>query len=225
MKSFWKTVLTGLATVLPIGLTVLLIVWLVTWAESTVGGLFRLVLTDRAYVPGMGIVGGVLLLYAIGLIMGRKGIIGDIVDFGERQVERIPLVKSIYSGIRNLTRFLAMAREAKGDQRRVVMVTPAKGVRLVGFVTGTASDHLGINPDAGEEAIAVYLPMSYQVGGFTLYVPQSAVTPLDMDFETATKLVLTAGMGQGGRSHSPEEPTAEPSPDQSQPHLTKGASS
>ncbi len=217
MKSFWKTVLTGLATVLPIGLTVLLVVWMITWTESVVGGLFRLVLTDTAYVPGMGIVGGVLLLYAIGLIMGRKGIIGDITDFMERQVERIPLVKSIYTGIRNLTRFLALARDAEGDQRRVVLVTPVEGVRLVGFITGTAGDQLGISPDADEEIVAVYLPMSYQVGGFTLYVPRSAVTSLDMDFETATKLVLTAGVGQGGQSHSPEKPTAEPSPDRSQP--------
>ncbi len=91
--------------------------------------------------------------------------------------------------------FISLAREEGREERKAVLVNLGDNVRLIGFITGNAEDQLGHSPDRDGKIVGVYLPMSYQGGGFTVYVPRSATLPLDMGFEEATKLVLTAGVG------------------------------
>jgi uncharacterized membrane protein len=75
---------------------------------------------------------------------------------------------------------------------QVVAVTLPGGMRLLGFLTRADFDDVpGV---AGEGEVAVYLPMSYQVGGFTVLLPRSAVTPVPMSREEAMKFILTAGL-------------------------------
>jgi uncharacterized membrane protein len=63
----------------------------------------------------------------------------------------------------------------------------------IGFVTRDDASELGLGP-AAEGTIAVYFPMSYQIGGYTLLLPRDRVEPLDIPIETAMRLVLTGGM-------------------------------
>ena len=195
MKSFWGTLLKGFVTILPLAITLYIVFWIVGAAESIVGGALLLILPESLYIPGMGIVGGVFLLYALGLLMEKSGVMRKLSDFGERQLERIPVVKTVYSSIQNLMEFISLAREEGREERKAVLVNLGDNLRFIGFITGSAEDQLGYSPDEDEETVAVYLPMSYQVGGFTVYVPRSTTTSLDMGFEEATKLVLTAGVG------------------------------
>ena len=65
--------------------------------------------------------------------------------------------------------------------------------QLIGFMTSTAPDALSRAGVPGER-VAVYLPMSYQIGGYTLYVERERIIPLDMDVEEAMRMVLTAGI-------------------------------
>lgn len=196
MKFFWGAFLRGFVTVLPLVITLYLVFWIIVSAESIVGGILKMVLPDELYVPGMGIAGGVVLLYFIGLLMEKQVVVQKLSAFAERQVERIPVLKSFYSSLKNLMSFITAAKEKEGELRRVVMVNLTDEISLIGFVTGEAKDHLGYSPDDEDTILAVYIPMSYQVGGYTLYLPQSNVTALDMDFEEATQLVLTAGIGK-----------------------------
>ncbi len=195
MKSLWGTLLKGFVTILPLVITLWVVYWVIVTAEALIGGIFALILPDPVYFPGMGIIGGILLLYALGLLMEKSGIMRKISGFAGRQLERIPLVKTVYSSMQDLMDFISLAREEGGQDRKPVLATLGENVQLIGFITGTVQEQLGHTPETDEEIVAVYLPMSYQVGGFTVYIPRSRTTPLDMGFEEATKLVLTAGVG------------------------------
>ena len=73
------------------------------------------------------------------------------------------------------------------------MQLPGSDMRLMGFVT---RDHFSDLPGgvANEGDVAVYLPMSYQIGGYTVFMPRSQITPVDMSRERAMRFVLTAGL-------------------------------
>ena len=80
--------------------------------------------------------------------------------------------------------FLAATR--RGEQpRRPVWVTVADGIRMVGLVT---------DPNLEEGCVLVYLPMSYQLGGYMLAVNKDQLTELDMTVENALRFVMTAGI-------------------------------
>ncbi|MFP4350993.1 MAG: DUF502 domain-containing protein, partial [Thermodesulfobacteriota bacterium] len=191
---FWSLFVKGFLTILPLAVTLYIIFWIIGSAEALVGGLFILILPDAWYIPGMGILGGVVILIGLGLMMEKKGVQRAVSRYGERLMESIPVVKTLYGSMKNLVNFFSMASDEGKGAEKVVLVTLADNIRLVGFLTGDAQKQLGITPDDGDN-VAVYIPMSYQIGGFTVYIPRSRIEPLDMSFEDATKLVLTAGVG------------------------------
>jgi len=79
----------------------------------------------------------------------------------------------------------------RGDLDRVVTVDVGLG-RLIGFVTQEHANTLGIG--GGDDLVAVYLPMSYQIGGYTVYLPRSKVTETELTVEQAMRIVLTGGV-------------------------------
>jgi uncharacterized membrane protein len=79
----------------------------------------------------------------------------------------------------------------KGDLDRVVTLDVGPG-RLIGFVTQEHANTLGLG--GADDLIAVYLPMSYQIGGYTIYVPRSRVTETELTVEQAMRIALTGGV-------------------------------
>jgi uncharacterized membrane protein len=69
-------------------------------------------------------------------------------------------------------------------------------MRLLGFVTRDELPELEAQA-GGIDLVAVYLPMSYGIGGYTVYLPKDQCEPLDMPVETAMRMALTAGMSSG----------------------------
>jgi len=195
----WKTFLQGLAVVLPVVFTAAVLYWLGTSLEHALGAAIRLVVPEEYYVPGFGIAVAMVLTFAAGLAM-RAWIMRRLLGLAEHVLERIPLAKTIYGGARDLMRFFAKA-SAPGDMNKVVLVRLAEGVQAVGFVT---SDEVGLAKHIGgdEEHVPVYLQMSYQLGGYTVFVPRSRVRALDMQLEDAMRWVLTGGVS----SDAPDQP-------------------
>jgi len=193
LQSAWRTFLAGLAAVLPTALTIYVIVWLLRTAESAFGGLARLLLPTGWYVPGTGVLLAVVLVFAVGACL-HAWLVSWLAGLGERALERIPVVKTVYTGIRDLTRFFS--RGGEHEARHVVSVEVQPGVHLVGFVTDERADEglPELARDDGERLVAVYLPMGYQVGGYTLYLPASRLTTLELSVEEAMRVVLTAGV-------------------------------
>jgi len=181
--------LQGIALLAPLIITIAFLVWLGRSVEVLVGDLLRQILPGGWYVPGMGLVAGVLITLAAGLL-ANLFLVRWLLNVAERIVDRIPVVKSLFQGLKDISRLFAR----NGEQRlgRPVAVD-IEGIRLVGFVT---QEPAGLPGDSGvdrDSQIAVFLPMSYQMGGYTLYLDRSRVRPLNVGIEQAMRAVLTGG--------------------------------
>ncbi|HSW13863.1 MAG TPA: DUF502 domain-containing protein [Solimonas sp.] len=205
LRKIAGTFFTGLLAILPILVTAALLMWLIGAAESVLGGLLGFLLPSALYLPGMGLLAAFLLIYLVGL--GMQGLfLRQFFDWLEGALNRIPLIKTVYGAVRDLTGFMSNKRERKFGQ--VVMVQlPNLPIRLVGFVTVDDLAQAGIAGCDTGECVAVYLPMSYQIGGYTMLLPRSCLTPLDMSFEEAMRFVITAGMSRATDEHSPKPPS------------------
>ena len=204
MKSFSKNFLTGLAAILPITLTLYLLYWFAFSAESFLGRIFRWFLPAHWYLPGLGLVAGILLIFVIGTLM-QALLIQKLFSWTERLFIRVPLFKTIYGSIRDLIGYIA--RDQKTAQQQVVMITlGATDMKLIGFATRSELPAFS-GTDGLQDRIAVYLPMSYQIGGYTVLVSKTAVEPLNMSLDEAMRFVLTAGIvdsrsGNGKHLHA-----------------------
>lgn len=188
-RGLTRIFITGLLTVLPAVITVYFVIWLVTLGERMFGRpLQRLV--PEYYHVGMGLVLAVLVVFGVGLAM-HDYLFRRLFRSTEHLLLGVPLVRSIYTAMRDL---LGLFAQHKEPALQVVMVRlPELNMRLLGFITRREFRDLptGIGTE-GE--IAVYLPMSYQVGGYTVFVPQDHVQEVDMSREDAMKFILTAGL-------------------------------
>ncbi len=191
MNILGKLFLQGLAIVVPIGLTLSLLWWLAIKAERWLGGLMQIVLPDGAYLPGMGVVAGMATVIFLGAL-SHVLVFRRLFSLGERFVARVPLVKTFYSALKDIVSYFSA--DTRDRFSRVVMVQlPGQPFKLIGFVTRESMQHLDLPVD-NEQTVAVYLPMSYQIGGYTAYIDRDAIEPVDIGFEEAMRLTLTAGV-------------------------------
>lgn len=187
MKTISKVFLQGLFAILPIVLTIAIIVWLISTLETYLSKLLLLILPASMYWPGLGLLLGVVLIFALGLLI--KFYLGQLIIRGlNRLMERIPVVSAVYSAFNDMVRFLSPSE--KEELQKAVLVEVQEGAEVIGFVT---SEDVELGDRSG--LIAVYIPMSYQIGGFTLFMPKDKVKELDMSPSEAMKKVLTASMG------------------------------
>jgi uncharacterized membrane protein len=190
VRKVWNAMVRGLVVVLPMALTAWLLWWLGTSVESLLHQLIILFVPEEDYRPGMGIVAAVVLLIAAGTLVNAF-IVRRLLAAWERLMDRIPIVKSVYGAVRDFVQMLPANGERR-ELRRVVLVRFGDAA-AIGFVTRDDAGELGLGP-AGDGAVAVYFPMSYQIGGYTLLVPRARVEPLDLPIESAMRMVLTGGM-------------------------------
>ena len=188
MKQVGGILLKGLVTILPIGLTIYFVYWLGVTTESLLSRPIKW-LVGPNYWPGMGVLMGFLLLFAVGLAVNAF-VVRRVLGLGEELLLRVPVVKTVYSAIRDMTR-LVNTEKKKGDLDRVVTIEFEFG-KLIGFVTQEHANTLGIG--GGDDLVAVYLPMSYQIGGYTIYLPRSRLTETELTVEQAMRIVLTGGV-------------------------------
>jgi uncharacterized membrane protein len=190
-----NALLRGLVVVLPLGLTLWLLWWLGTGTESLLRKAILLVVPRERYQPGMGIVAAVLLLLAAGTLVNAYIVRRGIARW-DRFLDRIPVVKTIYGATRDFAKLLPTGK--RRDLKRVVLARFGDA-RIIGFVTQDNASDLGIVGET-EDLVAVYFPMSYQIGGYTALLPRANVQPLDLPVEAAMRMVLTGGLS-GGPGH------------------------
>lgn len=192
MRYVWNILLKGLAAILPVSLTLYLIYWLGTSIERVLRPAIVAIVPESYYLPGMGLVAGLVLLFFVGLVV-NAWIVQRLLQVGERLLEKIPLIKSVYGALRDFMNYFSASGQRR-DLKQVVMISLGE-TRLLGFVTQERiADLPGVSlPD---DVVAVYLPMSYQIGGYTVYVPRSLLEPVDLSIEDAMRRVLTAGLSK-----------------------------
>jgi len=197
MKSrshFKRWFFTGLVLLVPVLATVYLFMAVV----RSMDGILHLI--PLAYQPdqilGFHIPGlGVLLTLLVVLLTGMLGasFIGRwFVRLGEKIVDRIPLVRSVYGAIKNVLE--TIFQDNKDAFRRVVLIEyPRPGLLVLAFVTGV--DEGEVQHRTSEQVIAVFVPTTPNpTSGFLLYVPEKDTIPLDMSIEDGMKCVISAGV-------------------------------
>lgn len=198
MRKIWNTVLKGLVAVLPLGLTVYVIYWLAVSAERLFSHAIKWVVPENLYWPGLGLLTGLVVLYFVGLAVNAY-VVSRALRMSDKLFARIPVVKTIYLAIRDFTRFFPSSGQGS-DLRRVVLVPFGPG-KILGFVTAESGEMLRRSATAGE-TIAVYLPMSYMVGGYTIFLPRDLVEPTSLSVEEGMRIALMGGV----RSAAPATP-------------------
>ena len=187
-KSISKILITGFITLLPIVLTIYLLYWLAVSSEQVMGSALRFVLPNAAYFPGLGMIAGIVVVFLVGLLM-KAILVRQVFALGERLLYQLPVIKTIYRAMRDLFEFFSPKQEGL---EQVVIVT-FNGMEMIGFMTQEDPARLPESFRHGE-SVLVYLPMSYMIGGFTVFIPKKDVRKCNMSMEEAMRFALTAGI-------------------------------
>lgn len=196
MRYMSNILLKGLAAVLPVGVTIYLVYWFGISLERVLHPVITSVIPERFYWPGMGVVAGLVLLFFIGLLV-NAWLVRYLLNLGEDLIEHIPLIKSIYSTLRDFVDYFSTTERRK-NLKQVVLIT-INDMHLIGFLTAEQVNDIPQFKES-DDIVAVYFPMSYQIGGYTLYLPRAQLEPLDMSVEDAMRRVLTAGLSKSNSS-------------------------
>jgi uncharacterized membrane protein len=182
------TFIAGLFVVIPIGVTIFILKFLFNFTDgilsSYLDNLFGLIFNHELHIPGLGIITGAVVIYLAGLL-GTNVMGTQFLKLGDNLLTRIPLVNSIYSSSKQLTKVF---REGKSSYRRAVFVEwPRPGVKAVGFVTAEVERN-------GERLVVVYVPtMPNPTSGFALFFREGDVFDSGMTVEEALKFVVSGG--------------------------------
>ena len=176
----------GLIAIAPIALTIAILIWLFDFLEALVSVPMKELLGEY-YFPGLGIICALVVIFFVGLIINNF-LIQRLYSWGERLLTRIPLVKTLYGAITDMMSFFNPKEKKDGR----VVALEWQGCRMLGIVTRENFDGL---PEevGGNEEVAVYIPLSYQIGGFTIMMPKSMIKPVPLSVEEGMRFVVTAG--------------------------------
>jgi len=192
MKLLAKLFFRGLAAILPLALTGWLVWWTIAAGEALLRRVLLLFLDAEDIWPGMGFVLSIALVMTVGLLM-YSFVVRQVYVRLTALLERIPVVKSVYGMIVDVVRLFGSADDR--PFKKVVLVADGRGGEQIGFLT---RDDFADLPEVGAGKVAVYLPMSYQLGGFTVIVPRERVRDVAMKVEDALRFCVTAGVAVRG---------------------------
>lgn len=209
MARLYKYFFRGLITILPVALTLYLLYILLVWTETLALGVLNPFI-GSFYIPGMGLVLGVLGIIAIGFLVSKQRV-QRVMSFVELPFTNIPVIKSIYSSFKSFADYFSPG--SKNDAQQVVILRmPGHALEMVGLVTRQGVDGLPPGFLQGQR-VAVYLPMGYMIGGYTVFVPTEWVQPIAMSVEEAMRSSLIAWMARTDHPAPPPEPPPPPAPD------------
>lgn len=200
--------LAGLVVILPIGLTAWLIWTVVGWIDSAVWPFvpdsfkpnalinrwFGLTGEEqfRLNVRGLGVI--VFLIFTVIVGWLAKGIVGrSFLRWGEGLVARMPIVRSIYNGAKQIAETI-FAQQEQSFETACLVEYPRSGVWAIGFVSTRAKGEV-VRRTGHDDLLSVFVPTTPNpTSGFMLFLPERDVTLLDMSIEEAAKLVISAGL-------------------------------
>ena len=149
----------------------------------------------------MGLLAGIVIVFLIGTLM-NAWIVRKWFDWSERLLYRMPIVKSVYGSMREFFDFFSHPRDKEFLEVVFVRIGDT-GIQLLGFVTQHYVHGIANGDSQDEDTVAVYLPLSYQIGGYTVVVPRSYIKPAAISAQEAWRFVLTAGVTGRLESSSP----------------------
>ena len=197
--------LTGIVVIAPVALTIWLIWSVIGWFDGLV-----LPFVPDAYRPekilntffgydlklnirGVGVV--VFLVFATLVGWLAKGLIGrSFIRYAENLVNRMPVVRSFYSGIKQIAETV-FAQQERSFEKACMIEYPRKGIWAIGFISTTAKGEIAERNSSKGSMVSVFVPTTPNpTSGFLLFFPKADVVELDMSIEDAAKLVISAGL-------------------------------
>ncbi|WP_454619130.1 DUF502 domain-containing protein [Bradyrhizobium cenepequi] len=201
MARFRNYFLTGLIVTGPVAITLYLTWWFVTWVDGLVRPFVPSAYRPETYlpfgVPGSGLIVAVIALTLLGFLTAN--LIGrTLVDLGERLLGRIPAVRAIYRGLKQV--FETLFSGNGSSFRRVGLVEfPSPGMWSIVLISQSPSANIAASLPGEEEHISVFLPCSPNpTTGFFFYVPKSKIIEVELSAEDAATLIMSAGVVQPG---------------------------
>jgi uncharacterized membrane protein len=189
--------LTGIVVIAPVGMTIWLIWTLMGWVDGFVLPLVPDRFNPEEYIGinlrGVGVIFFLLFTIFVGWV--AKGLIGrSLIRFAESLVERMPVVRSIYSGVKQIAETV-FAQSERSFEKACLIEYPRKGIWAIGFVSTPAKGEVAARAHTAGELLSVFVPTTPNpTSGFLLYFPSEDVIELDMSVEDAAKLVISAGL-------------------------------
>ena len=192
MKHLSQYFIRGLLAALPLGVTVYLLYLFLTGTEEFALWLLRPLLGDF-YLPGLGLLIGIGIIVLLGFLISQPGV-RRLLSFVELPFTNLPVVKSIYSSLKNFADYFT-PNSAQVAQQVVILRMPGQELEIVGLVTRQNLASLPQGFTQGDR-VAVYLPMGYMIGGYTVFVPRAWITPINMSVEEVMRSSLFAWMAR-----------------------------
>jgi uncharacterized membrane protein len=196
--------LTGLVVVLPVGLTIYVVWGVVGWIDGWILPLIPAAYQPEALMqrffgtevnfPVRGL--GVLVFLVFTALVGSvaRGLIGrSLVRKAEEIVDRVPLVRSVYSGVKQITETF-FAKSEKNFERTCLVEFPREGYWAVGMVATKPKGEIADKLPNGEGMVAVFIGLTPLTSGILIFVPERDVIILDLKADEAVKLIVSAGL-------------------------------
>lgn len=190
MNKIKKIFLSGLVTFLPMAVTIYVVYAGINIVENLLGSFLRKVLPPDDYFPGVGFLATIVIIFLLGLMLNNL-LTAGLLKWLQEKLTEIPLVKVVYSPLRDLMNLFSKGKDPNHLQK-VVLVDFGNGKKALGLVTREHFEDTGVDSAISHNRIAVYFPMSYGLGGYTLLVSKFDVEAVDIPVEKAMSLALTA---------------------------------
>lgn len=189
--------LTGIVVIAPVALTLWLIWTVAGWVDSMVLPLIPAGYQPEQYI-GVNLRGvGVIIFLIFTIVVGwiAKGLIGrSMIGFAESLVNRMPVVRSIYSGVKQIAETV-FAQSERSFEKACLVQYPRKDIWAIGFISTEARGEVNAKAETGSDLLSVFVPTTPNpTSGFLLFFPREDVIELDMSIEDAAKLVISAGL-------------------------------
>jgi uncharacterized membrane protein len=191
VNRFAKYFFQGLLLIAPVSLTLYVIWACIQWVDALVYNVLGTFMEVPLVVPGVGLIVFVLMITLLGYI-GSTFIARALFDMLENVLNRLPLVKIIYSSLKDLLSAF-VGDKKKFDQAVLVTINREANLQKLGFITQNDMASLGI-----AERIAVYVPHSYNFSGDLFIVPVSSITPVNMAGSDIMKFIVSGGVAGVG---------------------------
>jgi uncharacterized membrane protein len=193
MSFLRRYLVAGLLVWLPLGATFLVINLLVGWMDKSLLLLPEAFRPDNLFgfhIPGLGVLLSLLILLITGLVaanlFGRK-----VVSMWERLLARIPLVRSVYSAVKQMVETM-FADTGKSFRKVVLVEFPRRGLWTLAFLTSEESG--AVQHVTGRDVVNVYIPTTPNpTGGYFVLVPKEDIRELEMSVDDGLKMLLSMG--------------------------------
>lgn len=185
MRRLAKYFISGLLFLIP----VMVSVYIVYWVFSTVDRLVRELSGQQweDWIPGLGVVISLAVITGVG-VLSSLFITRPILQLVEKIFERVPLIKLLYSSIKDLVGAF-VGDKKKFDKPVLVKLTRDGDAKLLGFITSESLEFLSI-----KDEVSVYCPHSYNFSGCMIIVPRDQVTPIDADSSEVMAFIVSGGV-------------------------------